>query len=177
MKKIRCPKCDEYITFDETNYTEGQTLVFVCDHCSKQFTIRIVRNNKNKNKNKETENEKGEAVQSSELGYVTVLANEFGARQEFQLQLGDNVFGRRNKGTVINHPIETRDRSIDRIHCTIHVAINKNKKPVYTLSDAPSITGTFLMNEILGDKDKVIIHDGAIITIGAATMIFHAAPE
>ena len=37
MKRVLCPKCDNYITFDETKYTEGQSLVFVCDHCKKQF--------------------------------------------------------------------------------------------------------------------------------------------
>ena len=41
MKRILCPKCDNYITFDETKYTEGQSLVFICEHCKKQFSIRI----------------------------------------------------------------------------------------------------------------------------------------
>lgn len=27
MKRVRCPKCDQYILFDETKYTEGQSLV------------------------------------------------------------------------------------------------------------------------------------------------------
>ena len=29
MKRVLCPKCDNYITFDETKYTEGQSLDFV----------------------------------------------------------------------------------------------------------------------------------------------------
>ena len=41
MKRVRCPKCDNYIQFDETKYAEGQSLVFVCDRCKKQFGIRI----------------------------------------------------------------------------------------------------------------------------------------
>lgn len=41
MKRVRCPKCDQYILFDETKYTEGQSLVFVCDRCGKQFGIRM----------------------------------------------------------------------------------------------------------------------------------------
>ena len=41
MKRILCPKCDNYITFDETKYAEGQSLVFICEHCKKQFSIRI----------------------------------------------------------------------------------------------------------------------------------------
>ena len=41
MKRIRCPKCDAYITFDETKYEAGQSLVFQCAECGKQFGIRI----------------------------------------------------------------------------------------------------------------------------------------
>lgn len=33
MKRVRCPKCENFLTFDETKYTEGQSLVFICDHC------------------------------------------------------------------------------------------------------------------------------------------------
>ena len=33
MKRIRCPKCENYLTFDETKYEEGQSLVFECVHC------------------------------------------------------------------------------------------------------------------------------------------------
>ena len=31
MKRILCPKCENYLSFDETKYSEGQSLVFVCD--------------------------------------------------------------------------------------------------------------------------------------------------
>lgn len=41
MKRVRCPKCENFLTFDETKYTEGQSLVFICDHCKKQFSIRL----------------------------------------------------------------------------------------------------------------------------------------
>jgi len=41
MKRVRCPKCDNYTIFDETKYEAGQSLVFVCEHCGKQFGIRI----------------------------------------------------------------------------------------------------------------------------------------
>jgi hypothetical protein len=54
--------------------------------------------------------------------------------------------------------------------------------PTCKLEDAPaasypSLTGTFLMNEILGDKDRIRIEDGAIVTIGATTFILHTAEE
>ena len=41
MKKIRCPKCDEPILFDDSLYTPGRTLVFECPSCRKQFKIRV----------------------------------------------------------------------------------------------------------------------------------------
>jgi pSer/pThr/pTyr-binding forkhead associated (FHA) protein len=64
---------------------------------------------------------------------------------------------------------------MDRSHCVINVKRNKQGVIVYTLRDNQSLTGTFLMNEILGDKDRVRIEEGAIITIGATTLILRAA--
>lgn len=109
------------------------------------------------------------------FGNITVIENVFGFKQVLPLQEGDNKIGRRCVGTVINVPIETSDMSMDRNHCVINVKRNKQGKLVYTLRDAPSLTGTFLNNEILGDKDRVRIEDGAIVTIGATTFILRAA--
>ena len=41
MKRVRCPKCDNFITFDETRYEEGRALFFQCSDCGKEFGIRI----------------------------------------------------------------------------------------------------------------------------------------
>lgn len=41
MKRVRCPKCDNYIIFDETKYADGQSLVFQCPECGKEFGIRM----------------------------------------------------------------------------------------------------------------------------------------
>ena len=108
------------------------------------------------------------------FGSITVIENVFGFKQVLPLQEGDNVIGRRCIGTEINVPIETSDMSMDRRHCIINVKRNKQGEIVYTLRDAPSLTGTFLNNEILGDRDRVRIEDGAIVTIGATTFILRA---
>ena len=90
---------------------------------------------------------------------------------------GDNVIGRRNKGTEVDVSIETADPSMDRRHCVINVRRNKQGQLIYTLRDNQSVTGTFLMNEILGDKDRVRIEEGAVITLGATTLILRVAAE
>ena len=60
---------------------------------------------------------------------------------------------------------------MDRRHCIINVKRNKDGKICYTLRDNSSLTGTFLMNQILGNKDRICIEDGAVITIGATSLI------
>ena len=174
MKRILCPKCDYYITFDETKYSEGQSLVFICEHCKKQFSIRI-----GKSKLRATRKEEvlDEQENSRDFGSVVVVENVFGFKQVLPLKEGDNVIGRRNKGTEVDVSIETADPSMDRRHCVINVRRNKQGQLIYTLRDNQSVTGTFLMNEILGDKDRVRIEEGAIITLGATTLILRVAED
>ena len=172
MKRIRCPKCENYLTFDETKYKDGQSLVFVCEHCKKQFAIRL---GKTKMEATRKEEKLDEADYKDAFGNITVIENVFGFKQVLPLQEGDNIIGRRSVGSHIQVPIETSDMSMDRYHCVINVKRNKQGELVYTLRDAPSLTGTFLNNELLGDKDRVRIEEGAIVTIGATTFILHTS--
>ena len=174
MKRILCPKCDNYITFDETQYSEGQSLVFICEHCKKQFSIRIGRTKLKATRKEEVLDEQ---ENSQDFGSIVVIENVFGYKQVLPLKEGDNIIGRRNKGREVDVSIETSDPSMDRKHCVLNVRRNKQGEVIYTLRDNQSITGTFLMNEILGDKDRVRIEDGAIFTLGATTLILRAAEK
>lgn len=172
MKRVRCPKCDSYIVFDETRYQPGQQLVFVCPDCNKQFGIRMGTSQvKTTRKEAEAMPEEPEG----KLGSVIVVENVFHYRQVIDLEMGDNVFGRYVRGTSINKPIETVDPSVDTKHCIIRVQRNKHGDLQYILRDAPSNTGTFYMNEILRDQDRVRLSDSDIITIGATTLILRTA--
>ena len=171
MKRIRCPKCENYLTFDETNYTEGQSLVFVCDQCKKQFSIRL---GKTKVQPPRKEEKPDEQAFQEAFGSITVIENVFGFKQVLPLHEGDNVIGRRQPGAPIDVPIETSDMSMDRRHCILNVRKNGAGEVVYTLRDAPSLTCTFVNNEILADKERLRIEDGAIVTLGATTFILRA---
>lgn len=157
MKKIRCPKCDNFISFDETRMEPGVSLAFRCNHCGKDFSVKF----KKKPEKEATE---------SPFGTVTVVENVFCEKQIIPLSLGENMFGRRSKGTVVSCPIETGDMSMDRKHCIICVE-QKQDKTVYSIKDFDSVTGTFVMNDILQKNERRIIADGEIITIGATTLI------
>lgn len=172
MKRVRCPKCENYLTFDETKYSEGQSLVFVCEQCKKQFSIRL---GKTKMQVPQKEEKLDEEEFKEAFGSITVIENVFGFKQVLPLQDGDNSIGRRCVGTIVNVPIDSSDMSMDRRHCIINVKRNHQGALTYTLRDAPSLTGTFLNNEVLGDRDRIRIEDGAIVTIGATTFILRAA--
>ena len=162
MKRVRCPKCDNYITFDEKKYEAGQSLVFVCPNCNKQFGIRM------EEVLDENANEKG-------FGSIVVIENVFAYKQVIPLQMGDNIIGRYMKNSGINCPIETVDPSVDMNHCVINVSRDKKGRLKYVLRDGPSYTGTFVDNEILGDKERRVIEDGTLFTIGATSIILRTA--
>ncbi len=162
MKKTRCPKCDNFISFDETRIEPGVSLAFHCTHCRKDFSIKF---------KKKIE----KATSGYPFGYIIVIENIFCEKQIIPLSLGENMFGRRSKGTVISSPIETGDMSMDRKHCIIF-AEQKQDKTVYSVKDFDSVTGTFVMNDILRKNERRIISDSDIITIGATTLILKTSP-
>ena len=176
MKRVRCPKCDNFITFDETKYKSGQRLVFQCPQCGKEFGIRIGISKLRKTQ-KEENNQPADDQQQGKYGSLHVIENVFHFRQVIPLQMGENVIGRYMKGNPINCPIETVDPSVDMTHCVITVKRDKKGQLQYVLRDGPSYTGTFVDNVILGDRERRVIEDGTLFTIGATSIILHAGEE
>jgi len=175
MKRVRCPKCDQYIIFDETRYEPGQKLVFKCNECGKEFGIRMgVSKLKATQKEETAQLADTDANLESDCGSIVVIENVFHYKQIIPLRMGDNQIGRYQKGNPINTPIETVDPSVDLLHCTITVSRDKHGKLKYTLKDGPSYTGTFVDNVILGDREKRVIDDGQLFTIGATSIILKA---
>lgn len=172
MKRVRCPKCDNYITFDETQYAPGKSLVFQCSACGKEFGIRI---GVSKLRNTQKDEVLDEQTNAQKYGSIVVIENVFHYKQVIPLCMGDNIIGRYMKNSGINCPIETRDPSIDMTHCIINVSRNKRGALIYILRDGPSYTGTFVGNDILGDRERRIITDGTLFTIGATSIVLRAA--
>ena len=108
MKRVLCPKCENYLYFDETKYSEGQSLVFVCEHCGKQFSIRLGKSKVKALRKEENLEEEAES-HKEEFGYITVIENIFGFKQVLPLQEGDNVIGRRCVGTCLLYTSDAAD--------------------------------------------------------------------
>ncbi len=176
MKRVRCPKCDNYITFDETRYEAGQSLVFKCDQCGKEFGIRIGVSKLRQTQMEENANGQ-EPIGNSPCGSIVVIENVFHYKQVIPLQMGDNVIGRYQKGNPINTAFETVDPSVDLNHCTITVSRDKRGQLRYTLSDNNSNTGTFVGDVELKPRERRIIEDGTLFTLGATSIILHTTEE
>ena len=203
MKRVRCPKCDSYITFDETKYTSGQSLVFKCNECGKEFGIRIGVS-KLRSTQKEESKELDALIhhtsslihhtsslihhpsslipqpsslipQPSSLGCLIVIENVFHFKQVLPLQMGNNVIGRYQKGNPANCTFETVDPSVDLNHCTINVSRDKKGGLRYTLFDNNSNTGTFVGDVELQPRERRIIEDGTLFTLGATSIILRTA--
>ena len=176
MKRVRCPKCDNYITFDETQYADGQSLVFQCPQCGKQFGIRIGMSKLRQTQKEENETlNSPQATDDSAYGSIVVIENVFHYKQVLPLQMGDNVIGRYQKGNPINTPIETVDPSVDLTHCVVRVSRDKRGRLRYELRDTNSNTGTFVDNVELKQGERRIIDDGTLFTIGATSIILRAS--
>lgn len=172
MKRVRCPKCDNYIIFDETKYEEGQQLVFQCTECSKQFGIRI---GVSKLHNRQKDENPDEQANEEGCGSIVVIENCFHYKQVIPLKMGDNVIGRYQKGNRINTPFETVDPSVDLTHCAITVSRNKKGRLQYVLRDLNSNTGTFVDNVELKQGERRNIEDGCLFTLGATSIILRSA--
>jgi len=168
LKRVRCPKCDRYIVFDERKYADGQQLVFQCPDCGRQFGVRI---GVSKLKAIQREEKPDEQLAENDLGSIVVIENVFHYKQVLPLRMGDNVIGRYQKGNPINTPIETVDPSVDLTHCVVNVSRNGRGELKYVLRDAGSNTGTFVDNQELNKGERRIIGDGTLFTIGATSIL------
>ena len=111
MKRVRCPKCDQYVTFDETRYEDGQSLVFQCIHCGRQFGIRMGVSKLKKIQREDKEPEIDDSDCS--CGAIVVIENVFHFKQVIPLRMGENIIGRYQRDSRVNCPIETVDPSVD----------------------------------------------------------------
>lgn len=168
MKKIFCNNCDTEITISKEKIqkaieqTDGR-LKIVCHSCLRQLNFRF--------KSRE-EKASIQKKKSKIMAKIIVIENVFGYKQVFPLREGENKIGRRNKDTNTDIAIITGDPSMDRHHSIIYCVEKDADRKVFYLQDQDSMTGTFLQGREVKGKEKAILRDGDVITLGATSIIF-----
>ena len=120
MKRVRCPKCDEFITFDENKYEPGQRLVFVCPACSKQFASKL-----GVSKLRKTQKEENEETPQPDAPYgsLTVIENVFHYKQIIPLHLGENAISDSRAGVEKKNIGRRVGKIKGRITCLYHAKV------------------------------------------------------
>lgn len=145
--------------------------MFQCPECGKEFGIRMGVSKLRETQREESRALSGDNLDSGDYGSLVVIENVFHYKQVLPLRMGDNVIGRYQKGNPINTPIETVDPSVDLTHCVVNVSRDRHGALCYTLRDANSNTGTFVDNVEIRQRERRIIGDGTLFTIGATSII------
>ena len=126
-------------------------------------------------RNTQKEENPDEQENAEGCGSIVVIENVFHFKQVLPLRMGNNVIGRYQKGNPINTAFETVDPSVDLNHCTINVSRDKRGNLRYTLMDNNSNTGTFVGDVELQPRERRIIEDGTLFTLGATSIILRTA--
>ena len=126
-------------------------------------------------RNTQKEENPDEQENAEGCGSIVVIENVFHFKQVLPLRMGNNVIGRYQKGNPINTAFETVDPSVDLNHCTINVSRDKRGQLRYTLMDNNSNTGTFVGDVELQPRERRIIEDGTLFTLGATSIILRTA--
>ena len=160
------------ISFDDATCEPGQVVVLNCPSCGKKFGVRVkARAQAPQVGQDDKETPVSEAVKTGDCGQIVVIENNYCYRQVFPLHMGDNLIGRQKENYVVDCPIESGDLNIDYRHCVIRVSRKKNGQLQYVLRDKPSNKGTFVDGARLDSKERRVIEDGTVFTIGLTSVM------
>jgi hypothetical protein len=107
-------------------------------------------------------------------GRLVVTPNGDTPRQEFTLNEGAHIVGRRAKVTTADICIETGDKSMSRNH--IRIDVKKNAKGsgfFHSLSDNNSKNHTLYNGKRIEDGDIVVLKDNDEIVLGRTIIRFY----
>jgi pSer/pThr/pTyr-binding forkhead associated (FHA) protein len=170
MISVKCPHCRVGLKVDETKIPKGIES-FKCPKCKREIPLSYLDHKLRQDPDAETlviAPKKG-----SGIGRFIVLPNANTPQQEFQLNEGISIVGRKAKTFTANICIQTKDKTMSRSH--IRIEIKKNPKGGYFhfLSDNNSKNNTFYNRKRIKDGDVVVLKDGDEIVLGRTIIRFN----
>ncbi|MDR1221709.1 MAG: FHA domain-containing protein [Tannerella sp.] len=107
------------------------------------------------------------------IGRLIVLPGIDTPQQEFQLNEGIMIVGRKAKVSTANICIQTGDKTMSRNH--IRIEVKKNSKGGYfrSLSDNNSKNNTLYNGKCIENGDVVVLKDNDEIVMGRTTIRFN----
>lgn len=192
--KIECPSCHTRLS---VGYFEGiEAKSFACPKCHKvhKFT-EYASQESNEQESDETDlrnviRQKGQSKAATgkyaeeendtthfEKNHCMQIGNLRDALSGtvFQLKKGRNVIGRKASSSTADIQITDSSCTMSREHFYIDVLVQSGKV-LHIMSVCPkAINATMLDNTVLGTADKLMLHNGSLITIasGKVHLVFN----
>jgi predicted Zn finger-like uncharacterized protein len=171
MISVKCPHCKAGLKVDEKKIPAG-ILSFKCPKCKKEIPISFIEQKLEKQNSDETI----VLVQKSKnqgIGRLTALQSEGTPQQEFQLEEGENIVGRKAKVCTASICVLTDDKTMSRSHLKIEVIKKPKGGYFHYLSDNNSINHTLYNGKSIESGDVAVLNDGDELVIGKTTIRFN----
>ena len=170
MMKITCPYCGETTSTQAPSISQAKALKTVCAHCHKPIAVYSQQAAMQMHHDRSI---RAVLMESSDLDnqgvYLEVVESDLADSQILPVPLGESVLGRYNKNSRAELQVLTDDVDFGRNQARLWLT----KKGNMTISDNDSIVGTYVNGTLLASGDRVTLHDGDVLTMGATVLIVH----
>ena len=171
MISVKCPHCEIGLKVNETKIPQD-IVSFKCPNCKKEIPISYVHQMLSQDAEGDTVLVRKTKQQS--LGKLTVLPTPGTPAQEFPLNEGIIIIGRKAKVSTATVCIVTDDKTMSRNH--LKVEVKKNQKGngyFYYLSDNNSKNNTLYNGKCIESGEVVVLKDNDVIVLGRTIVRFN----
>ncbi|MDR1379875.1 MAG: FHA domain-containing protein [Tannerella sp.] len=171
MIPIKCPHCKVGLKVDETKIPED-IVSFKCPKCKREIPISYLKQKAGNDAESETL-VISPKVKKEGVGRLTVLQDPDTPRQEFPLNEGIVIVGRKANASTASICIQTNDRTMSRSHLRIEVKKNPKGGYFHCLSDNNSKNNTLYNGKCIKSGDVVVLKDNDEIVMGHTAVRFN----
>jgi pSer/pThr/pTyr-binding forkhead associated (FHA) protein len=171
MISVKCPHCKVGLKVDETRIPKGIES-FKCPKCKREIFLSYLDHKLGQDSDSETivifpkAKDKG-------IGRLIVLPGVDTPQQEFQLNEGIVIVGRKAKASTANICIQTEDKTMSRSHIRIEVKKNPKGEYFHYLSDNNSKNNTLYNGKCIENGDMVVLKNDDEIIMGRTIIRFN----
>jgi predicted Zn finger-like uncharacterized protein len=171
MISIKCPHCKVGLKVDETRIPKD-IVSFKCPKCKREIPLSYLEQKTGGDSDAETEVVLPK-LKKGEIGCLTVLPAADTPRQEFQLNEGVVIVGRKARASTASICIQTDDKTMSRSHLRIEVKKNPKGGYFHCLSDNNSKNNTLYNGKCIRSGDIVVLKDNDEIVMGRTIVRFN----
>lgn len=169
--KVECSKCNHISKLNPTAEMRGKSVKFRCKNSQCDQLIHIQIPHEVNAEGTVTVTGEG-AIQEIEYANLIVKSSSHAADQEFRLNEGHYVIGRKSSSKFPDIEIDTEDSNMSRLHCIISAKRDKLGLLTFILKDNKSKNGVYLNDRKLSQIEEVFLMEGDTILLGETTLFF-----